>query len=219
MMKLDCVDVDLLPAGTPQYMSPEHMFEPETTEARSDLFSLAAVAYFALTRRTPFDADSMQGLYFAIDGGTFPRPSELRAELPAPSTDGSRRLSPTARGTASQMRAQMADALYDAVRALPSHGRRDDRGRRRRPGLHDDPDDVRAQPPPPSRARHSQEGNRRARACSGGSEHARVAELRPRGPGGERIDQRRAARRGHRRPTGRSSDDRRCDGETTGLLP
>jgi serine/threonine-protein kinase len=119
MMKRDCVDVDLLPAGTPQYMSPEHMFEPETTEARSDLFSLAAVAYFALTRRTPFDADSMQGLFFAIDGGTFPRPSELRAELPT-SIDRwfEKALAHHPEDRFSSARA-MTDALYDAVRALP----------------------------------------------------------------------------------------------------
>jgi eukaryotic-like serine/threonine-protein kinase len=79
----ECIDADRLPAGTPQYMSPEHMFEPQDTDARSDLFSLGAVAYFALTGRSPFEADSLEGLYFAIDGGRFERPSELRPELPA----------------------------------------------------------------------------------------------------------------------------------------
>ena len=120
LRRRDCLDVDLLPAGTPQYMSPEHMFEPESTEPRSDLFSLAAVAYFALTRRTPFDADSMQGLYFAIDGGTFPRPSTLRAELP-PTIDRwfekALAHSPVDRFSSAR---EMADALYDAVRALPA---------------------------------------------------------------------------------------------------
>ena len=58
----ECLEVDRLPAGTPQYMSPEHMFEPETTDERSDLFSLAAVAYFALTRRTPFEAESLEAV-------------------------------------------------------------------------------------------------------------------------------------------------------------
>ena len=116
-MKLDeCLDVDRLPAGTPQYMSPEHMFEPETTDARSDLFSLAAVAYFALTRRTPFDAESIEGLYFAIDGGAFTRPSELRPELPAALDHWFE----TALAHDPQDRfanaRQMADALYDAAR-------------------------------------------------------------------------------------------------------
>jgi serine/threonine-protein kinase len=120
LRRRDCLDVDLLPAGTPQYMSPEHMFEPETTEPRSDLFSLAAVAYFALTRRTPFEADSMQGLYFAIDGGTFPRPSALRAELP-PAIDRwfEKALAHRPDDRFASAR-EMADALYDAVRASPA---------------------------------------------------------------------------------------------------
>lgn len=116
MKKVDCLDVDSLPAGTPQYMSPEHMFEPDTTDARSDLFSLAAVAYFALTRRTPFDAESIEGLYFAIDGGTFVRPSELRSELP-PALDRwfEKALAHDPEKRFASAR-QMADALYDAAR-------------------------------------------------------------------------------------------------------
>jgi len=112
----ECVEVDRLPAGTPQYMSPEHMFEPDSTDARSDLFSLAAVAYYALTRRTPFDAESIEGLYFAIDGGTFTRPSELRPELPAALDRWfERALAHDPRDRFANAR-QMADALYDAAR-------------------------------------------------------------------------------------------------------
>jgi serine/threonine protein kinase len=116
-MNLDeCLDVDRLPAGTPQYMSPEHMFEPDATDARSDLFSLAAVAYFALTRRTPFEAESIEGLYFAIDGGVFLRPSELRPELP-PALDRwfEKALAHDPEARFANAR-QMADALYDAAR-------------------------------------------------------------------------------------------------------
>jgi serine/threonine-protein kinase len=123
MMKRDCIDVDHLPAGTPQYMSPEHMFAPETTDARSDLFSLAAVAYFALTGRTPFDADSIQGLYFAIDGGTFPCASELRPDLSAAIDRWfAKALAHAPQDRFSDARA-MAAALYDAVRELPPHVR------------------------------------------------------------------------------------------------
>ncbi len=116
-MKLeDCLDVDRLPAGTPQYMSPEHMFEPDSTDARSDLFSLAAVAYFALTRRTPFDAESIEGIYFAIDGGAFPRPSAVRPELPAVvDTWFEKALAHDPKDRFANAR-QMADALYDALR-------------------------------------------------------------------------------------------------------
>jgi eukaryotic-like serine/threonine-protein kinase len=116
MKRSDCLDVDRVPAGTPQYMSPEHMFEPETTDVRSDLFSLGAVAYFALTRRTPFEADSLEGLYFAIDGGTFTRPSDLRPELP-PALDRwfEKALAHDPDDRFQHARA-MADALRDALR-------------------------------------------------------------------------------------------------------
>lgn len=116
MKKDECVEADHLPAGTPQYMSPEHMFEPDTTDARSDLFSLAAVAYFALTRRTPFDAESIEGLYFAIDGGTFARPSALRPELPVGLDRWfERALAHDAKDRFAHAR-EMSDALYDAMR-------------------------------------------------------------------------------------------------------
>jgi serine/threonine-protein kinase len=116
--KEGCLAEDRLTAGTPSYMSPEHLFEPELTDARSDLFSLGAVAYFALTRRTPFDADSLEGLYFAIDGGAFARPSALRPELP-PALD---RWFEKALAHEPDRRFQdaraMAAALHDAARDL-----------------------------------------------------------------------------------------------------
>lgn len=77
-----CIDADRLPAGTPQYMSPEHVFDPESTDARSDLFSLGAVAYFALTGRSPFDCSSLEGLCVAMETGAFDPPSRARPELP-----------------------------------------------------------------------------------------------------------------------------------------
>jgi len=114
----ECIEADRVPAGTPQYMSPENMFEPEIAGIGSDLFSLAAVAYFALTRRTPFNADSIEGLYFAIDGGTFARPSELRPELPAALDRWfERALAHEAEDRFPSARA-MVDALFDATREI-----------------------------------------------------------------------------------------------------
>jgi serine/threonine-protein kinase len=78
-----CLDVDKLACGTPRYMSPEQMFEPETTDERSDLFALACVAYFALTGHTPFEADSMETLYLRIDSGRFEPATKRRPELPS----------------------------------------------------------------------------------------------------------------------------------------
>ena len=118
MSEEQSVDADHLPAGTPSYMSPEHMFEPERTDARSDLFSLAIVAYFALTRHTPFDADSLEGLYLTIDAGTFARPSTLRPELPPTIDRWFERALAHEPGDRFQGARGMADALHDAAREL-----------------------------------------------------------------------------------------------------
>ena len=47
--------------GTPQYMSPEQA-TGEEVDARSDLYSLGVVGFFALTARLPFEAPSMQAV-------------------------------------------------------------------------------------------------------------------------------------------------------------
>src|SRR6185437_11469879 len=47
--------------GTPQFMSPEQA-AGEPADARSDLYSLGLVGYFALIGRAPFDAPSVQAI-------------------------------------------------------------------------------------------------------------------------------------------------------------
>jgi serine/threonine-protein kinase len=51
--------------GTPYYMSPEQINKKEL-DGRSDLFSLAVVAYELLTGRRPFSADNLFALYEKI---------------------------------------------------------------------------------------------------------------------------------------------------------
>jgi serine/threonine-protein kinase len=69
--------------GTPYYMSPEQMLNAKGVDSRSDLWSLAVVAYHALTGRVPFDADTIGALCIAIDRATFVPPSALRLGLPS----------------------------------------------------------------------------------------------------------------------------------------
>ncbi|HKG94284.1 MAG TPA: serine/threonine-protein kinase [Gemmatimonadaceae bacterium] len=47
--------------GTPQYMSPEQA-AGERVDARSDLYSLGIVAFYALTGKLPFDAQGVQAI-------------------------------------------------------------------------------------------------------------------------------------------------------------
>ena len=69
---------DLL--GTIEYASPEQVRGHETPDARSDVYSLAAVAYFALTGTPPFRAadESMQAQLSVMHRQVFADPPPLR---------------------------------------------------------------------------------------------------------------------------------------------
>jgi CheY-like chemotaxis protein len=67
--------------GTPAYMSPEQLRECDI-DHRSDLWSLAVVAYQALTGRLPFDANAIGDLIVKVCTDSFPPPSGLASDLP-----------------------------------------------------------------------------------------------------------------------------------------
>ena len=48
--------------GTPHFMPPEAVGQPENVDARSDLYSLGAVGYWLLTGKTLFDSDQVEAL-------------------------------------------------------------------------------------------------------------------------------------------------------------
>lgn len=67
--------------GTPGYMSPEQA-QGREAEPRSDIFSLGAVAYRAITGRPPFSGNDTPQILFEIVYKMPTRPSELIAGLP-----------------------------------------------------------------------------------------------------------------------------------------
>jgi eukaryotic-like serine/threonine-protein kinase len=68
--------------GTPQFMSPEQA-AGEKTDGRSDLYSLGVVAFFAVTGRLPFEAESVTGVMAMHITQPPPKVASLRSDLPA----------------------------------------------------------------------------------------------------------------------------------------
>jgi serine/threonine-protein kinase len=69
-------------AGTPAYMSPEQA-EGAELDGRSDLYSLAAVAYHLLTGRPPFLKETALQLLYAHVREAVRPPSEVQPGVPA----------------------------------------------------------------------------------------------------------------------------------------
>ncbi len=68
--------------GTARYMSPEQALG-ETVDARSDLYSLAATMFFALTGRPPFEGANLPAIITKQVSVPAPRVMTLRPEVPA----------------------------------------------------------------------------------------------------------------------------------------
>ena len=76
--------------GTPLYMAPERLRNPADADARSDIYALAAVAYFIITGKHAFQAETDHDLVYRIlndppptlaRGGALDVPAQLEALL------------------------------------------------------------------------------------------------------------------------------------------
>ncbi len=71
-------------AGTPAYMSPEHVAGSDALEPASDVYALGSTLYKILTGRVPFDAESLAELRQKIIRGEYAPPSEHQPDVPRP---------------------------------------------------------------------------------------------------------------------------------------
>jgi TolB-like protein len=68
--------------GTAPYLAPEQ-WRGETGDARTDLWSLGVVLYYAATGQQPFGADAQEAVMYRVLSDEPVKPTKLRAELPA----------------------------------------------------------------------------------------------------------------------------------------
>jgi serine/threonine-protein kinase len=69
--------------GTPAYMSPEQAAGESAVDARGDIYSLGAVAFFALAGRPPFEGKSVGQLLASHRSVPPPSLTDLRPDIPA----------------------------------------------------------------------------------------------------------------------------------------
>jgi tRNA A-37 threonylcarbamoyl transferase component Bud32 len=74
-------------AGTPHYMAPEYITEPASADARSDVYAVAAVAFYLLTARLLFDGGNMVSVLTRHMTEEPPRPSTITPEPVAPALE------------------------------------------------------------------------------------------------------------------------------------
>ena len=67
--------------GTPRYMSPEQIAGKQV-DSRSDIFSLGAILYELLTRRNPFEGESITTVIYKIMHAELPPLSDFNKHLP-----------------------------------------------------------------------------------------------------------------------------------------
>jgi hypothetical protein len=67
--------------GSPLYMSPEQAVAPETVDVRSDIYSLAATAYYLLTGEPPFNGPDWESIIGKKVDNDIPVPREKDVKL------------------------------------------------------------------------------------------------------------------------------------------
>jgi eukaryotic-like serine/threonine-protein kinase len=120
-----------LTVGTPQYMSPEQLRGIRDGDGRSDVWSLAVVAYACLVGRAPFEGRTVAAMGLAMSEGRPRPPSSRRSGLPS-SVDAvfARAFDPRIESRF-QRASDVAEALHEARLAEPVRDELRVTGRRR----------------------------------------------------------------------------------------
>ena len=114
-------------SGTPRYMSPEHIVDPDSESPAMDAYSFAVIAYRMLTGGYPFAAESPEALVAANVTMAPREPRELNPRLPDRAAaallggldkDPALRLGPSA--VVAELRAALPDAIDGRAQSRPS---------------------------------------------------------------------------------------------------
>jgi len=97
--------------GSPEFMSPEQALSSKHVDHRSDLFSLAVVAYCALTGELPYEIDTTAQLWLRLATGERTPPSRYVPDLPAAVDSWFERALASRPESRFQSAKEMADAL------------------------------------------------------------------------------------------------------------
>lgn len=68
--------------GSPEYMSPEQLFNSGDVDAHADLWAVAVLAYVALTLEFPFQSETLGELIMVIGAGDYTAVTEHEPDLP-----------------------------------------------------------------------------------------------------------------------------------------
>ena len=105
--------------GTPLYMAPERLRNPADADSRADIYAIAATAFYLLTGRYLFEAQSDHELTYQILNTPAPRVSPLLPGVPVQLDDLLQRCLAKDR----EERPRSADELIEALEALSRNER------------------------------------------------------------------------------------------------
>jgi serine/threonine-protein kinase len=115
--------------GTPHYMSPEQVKGIGEIDHRSDLWSLAVIAYQAATGHLPFDSDGVGDLLIKISLHHPKTPSEVNPELPRAFDEWFERASEKDPAKRYQSARELAEALARSAGIEPRQSAQRQEGR------------------------------------------------------------------------------------------